>query len=200
MQVGMATRSFRTRKTRSATSGTFRNELRLSNLAEPLGFDSIWGVEASLTDYTMCPDVMQSLTYMHQPHEKHITSSVRWWWCFHGTIHVAEEISMLDHVRGAPDPWHGARCGSPSSWKLRVPMDESRERFVEAAEMVLAGLDRDIANTQHYKQPRADIRPKPEKPSRAAPMRRRSLPVGGDHGAARHRHSGDSAEAVADGR
>ncbi len=41
----------------------YREELRLGSLAEPLGFDSIWGVEHHFTDYTMCPDVLQYLTY-----------------------------------------------------------------------------------------------------------------------------------------
>src|SRR5258705_262999 len=41
----------------------YRNELRFGDLAEPLGFDSLWGVEHHFTDYTMCPDVLQYLTY-----------------------------------------------------------------------------------------------------------------------------------------
>ena len=42
----------------------YRSELRLADLAEPLGFQSIWGVEHHFTDYTMCPDVLQFLSYM----------------------------------------------------------------------------------------------------------------------------------------
>src|SRR5439155_9189884 len=42
----------------------YRDELRLADLAEPLGFESVWGVEHHFTDYTMCPDVLQFLTYM----------------------------------------------------------------------------------------------------------------------------------------
>ena len=42
----------------------YRQELRLAEMAEPLGFDSIWSVEHHFTDYTMCPDVLQFLTYM----------------------------------------------------------------------------------------------------------------------------------------
>src|SRR5437773_4955702 len=41
----------------------YRNELRLGDLAEPLGFESLWGVEHHFTDYTMCPDVLLYLTY-----------------------------------------------------------------------------------------------------------------------------------------
>ena len=29
----------------------YRNELRLADLAEPLGFESLWGVEHHFTDY-----------------------------------------------------------------------------------------------------------------------------------------------------
>ena len=35
----------------------YRNEIRLCEMAEPLGFDSIWSVEHHFDDYTMCPDV-----------------------------------------------------------------------------------------------------------------------------------------------
>ena len=42
----------------------YQNELRLVDLAEPLGFESVWGVEHHFTDYTMCPNVLQFLTYM----------------------------------------------------------------------------------------------------------------------------------------
>ena len=45
----------------------YQNELKLADLAEPLGFDSIWGVEHHFTDYTMCPDVLQFLSYMAGP-------------------------------------------------------------------------------------------------------------------------------------
>jgi alkanesulfonate monooxygenase SsuD/methylene tetrahydromethanopterin reductase-like flavin-dependent oxidoreductase (luciferase family) len=40
----------------------YRNDLHLGDLAEPLGFDSLWGVEHHFTNYTMCPDVLQYLT------------------------------------------------------------------------------------------------------------------------------------------
>ena len=42
----------------------YAEELVLAKQAEPLGFDSIWSVEHHFTDYTMCPNVFQFLTYM----------------------------------------------------------------------------------------------------------------------------------------
>lgn len=51
----------------------YQGELRLAELAEPLGFDSVWSIEHHFTDYTMCPDALQFLSYMagktsHQSH------------------------------------------------------------------------------------------------------------------------------------
>ena len=63
MHVGMAAVFQNPGKARSDRD-VYVNELRLADLAEPLGFQSIWGVEHHFTDYTMCPDVLQFLTYM----------------------------------------------------------------------------------------------------------------------------------------
>ena len=42
----------------------YEADLHLADLAEPLGYESIWSVEHHFTNYTMCPDVIQFLTYM----------------------------------------------------------------------------------------------------------------------------------------
>src|SRR5271154_6886167 len=42
----------------------YREDLKLADMVEPLGFDSIWGVEHHFSPYTMIPDVVQFLTYM----------------------------------------------------------------------------------------------------------------------------------------
>ena len=43
----------------------YRNELRLAEMAEPLGFDSIWSVEHHFDDYTMSPTCCNSsLTWL----------------------------------------------------------------------------------------------------------------------------------------
>src|SRR5437762_7933144 len=42
----------------------FLNELRLGEMAEALGYDSVWSVEHHFDDYSMCPDATQSLSYL----------------------------------------------------------------------------------------------------------------------------------------
>src|SRR5438067_1566830 len=63
MRVGM-TVVFQNPHDGQSDHAVYADELRLADLAEPLGFDSIWGVEHHFTDYTMCPDVLEFLTYM----------------------------------------------------------------------------------------------------------------------------------------
>ena len=41
----------------------YANDLSLVDLVEPLGYESVWSVEHHFTDYTMCPDVYQFLSY-----------------------------------------------------------------------------------------------------------------------------------------
>ena len=41
-----------------------RNELRLADQAEPLGFDTYWPTEHHFTDYSACPDNIQLLSYL----------------------------------------------------------------------------------------------------------------------------------------
>ena len=78
----------------------YRDELRLADLAEPLGFQSIWGVEHHFTDYTMCPDVLQFLTYMAGRTESARLGSMVVVLPWHDPLRVAEQVSMLDNLSG----------------------------------------------------------------------------------------------------
>ena len=79
-------------------SEVYRQELRLAEMAEPLGFESIWCVEHHFDDYTMCPDVLQFLSYMagKTRHVKLGSGVVVLPW--HDPIRVAEQVSLLDHL------------------------------------------------------------------------------------------------------
>ena len=63
MHVGMAA-VFQNTGRALSDHQVYLNELALADMAEPLGFDSVWSVEHHFTDYTMCPDVLQFLSYM----------------------------------------------------------------------------------------------------------------------------------------
>ena len=144
----------------------YQAELRLADLAEPLGFDSIWSVEHHFTDYTMIPDVLQFLTYMAGRTERIQLGSMVVVLPWHDPIRVAEQVSMLDHLcEGRLILGLGRGAGRVEFEGFRIPMGESRERFIEAAQIVLEGLERGYCefDGKYYQQPRKDIRPRPER-------------------------------------
>src|SRR2546428_4187631 len=165
MHVGMAT-IFQNPGRARTDREVYQDELRLANLAEPLGFESIWGVEHHFTDYTMCPDVLQFLTYMAGQTEHIALGSMVVVLPWHDPMRVAEEVSMLDNIsNGRVILGLGRGAGKVEFDGFRMPMEESRQRFVEAAEMLLRGLERGYCEYDgtFVKQPKADIRPAPFK-------------------------------------
>src|SRR5215468_825629 len=163
MQVGMAA-IFQNPENHIADGEVYRNELRLANLAEPLGFDSVWGVEHHFTDYTMCPDVLQFLTYMAGRTQRAQLGSMVVVLPWHDPMRVAEEVSMLDNISdGRLILGLGRGAGKVEFDGFRLPMEESRARFVESAEMLLQGLEQGFCEYRgtYVRQPRADIRPAP---------------------------------------
>jgi alkanesulfonate monooxygenase SsuD/methylene tetrahydromethanopterin reductase-like flavin-dependent oxidoreductase (luciferase family) len=162
----------------------YRNELRLADLAEPLGFESVWGVEHHFTDYTMCPDVLQFLTYMAGRTRTVKLGSMVVVLPWHDPLRVAEEVSMLDNIcDGRLILGLGRGAGRVEFDGFRLSMDESRERFVESAEMLLRGLETGFVeyDGRFVKQPRVAIRPAPFKSFRgrtyAAAVSPESVPI-----------------------
>ena len=144
----------------------YQGELRLADLAEPLGFESVWGVEHHFTDYTMCPDVLQFLTYMAGRTERIQLGSMVVVLPWHDPMRVAEEIAMLDNISGGRLILGlGRGAGKVEFDGFRQSMDESRPRFVESAQMLLRGLETGFCEYDgiYVQQPRAAIRPAPFK-------------------------------------
>ena len=165
MQVGMAA-ICQNPAQKISDYEVYKNEIRLADLAEPLGFDSIWSVEHHFTDYTMVPDVLQFLTYMAGRTKTVKLGSMVVVLPWHDPMRAAEEISMLDDLcDGRLILGLGRGAGQVEFEGFRVDMGESRERFVEAADMVLTGLEQGYCEYegQFYTQPKKDIRPKPFK-------------------------------------
>jgi len=164
MHVGMGT-IFQASQER-ADHEVWRDELRLADLAEPLGFQSIWGVEHHFTDYTMSPDVLQFLTYMAGRTTTLQLGSMVVVLPWHDPVRVAEQVALLDAISGGRVIFGiGRGLGRVEFEGFRLDMGESRERFVESAEMILAGLEQGYLKYegQFFSQPHRDIRPRPFK-------------------------------------
>ena len=144
----------------------YLNDVGLAELAEPLGFDSVWTVEHHFTDYTMSPDPCQFLSYMAGRTQKVKLGSMVIVLPWHDPIRITEQISVLDHLsHGRMILGLGRGAGRVEFDAFRQDMGDSRQRFVESAECVLAGLEQGYCDYQGelVQQPRADIRPAPFK-------------------------------------
>ncbi|MCH9673466.1 MAG: LLM class flavin-dependent oxidoreductase [Gammaproteobacteria bacterium] len=144
----------------------YSNELRLAEMAEPLGFDSVWSVEHHFTDYTMCPDVAQFLSYMAGKTTRVKLGSMVMVLPWHDPMRVAEQVSMLDNMSdGRMVLGVGRGLGRVEFDGFRVDMNTSRQRFVECAEMLLQGLEDGHCeyDGDFIKQPKRAIRPAPFK-------------------------------------
>lgn len=165
MHVGMAA-IFQNPGKHTTDREVYNNDVRLAELAEPMGFESVWTVEHHFTDYTMCPDPLQFLTYMAGRTKKAKLGTMVVVLPWHDPMRVAEQISMLDHLSdGRLILGLGRGAGRVEFDRFRQDMEDSRPRFVESAKCVLDGLERGYCEFQgdFVQQPRADIRPAPIK-------------------------------------
>ncbi len=144
----------------------YQHDLKIGDMYEPLGFDSIWSVEHHFDDYTMCPDVLQFLSYYAGRTKNIELGSMVVVLPWHDPIRVAEQVSVIDHQsNGRMILGLGRGLARIEFEGFRVPLGESRERFIEYAEMIIAGLEQGYCEYEgkYLKQPRRDIRPKPFK-------------------------------------
>ena len=79
-------------------------------------------------------------------------------------IRVAEKLSALDHMSGGRVIFGMGRGLARREYRgMGIDLDTSRERFDEAADMILAALDTGVieGNGKFYPQAPTPIRPKP---------------------------------------
>jgi len=142
-------------------------EIKLGRLAADLGFDVLWSVEHHFNDYSFCPDNLQLMSYLAAvcPQVGLGTAAVILPW--NDPLRVAEKAAVLDLLsNGRLRLGIGRGLARREFAAFRGTMDESRERFDEAAAMILAALRTGFmeGDGKFYKQPRTEIRPRPSHP------------------------------------
>jgi alkanesulfonate monooxygenase SsuD/methylene tetrahydromethanopterin reductase-like flavin-dependent oxidoreductase (luciferase family) len=141
-----------------------QEHFQLGDLVEPLGFDSLWGLEHHFTGYAMSPAPTQLLAYF-AGRTKRIqlgTGVIVLPW--HDPVRVAEQIALLDIMCGGRCLFGFGRGAASTEYAgFRIPMDEARPRFAEAAEIVVKALANESFehDGQFFKIPRMSIRPRP---------------------------------------
>ena len=141
MHVGMSA-VFQNPQRQKSDFQVYRDELRLADLAEPLGYQSIWGVEHHFTDYTMCPDVIQFLTYMAGRTQNALLGTMVVVLPWHDPVRVAEEVSMLDNI---------------SEGRMILGIGRVREFFTEGVVGMVHGARELGHRRQHQRLPQDPI-------------------------------------------
>ena len=144
----------------------YDDEIELAMKADELGFDHIWAVEHHFEDYAFCPDNFVYLAFLASK-TKNIrlaTGAVIVPWNTQ-PLRVAEKAALLDQLSGGRLILGFGRGLSRREFnQFGIDMEESRERFDEAAPMILDALETGIMaehDGKFFQQPRAVIRPKP---------------------------------------
>ena len=142
----------------------YAGEIRIAELADRLGFDSLWAVEHHFDDYAMCPDNVVLLAHLaaRTQHVRLGTGAVILPW--NDPLRVAEKMIMLDILSGGRAIFVMGRGLSRMEYApFGVPMDESRARFDEAAAMITEALETGYieGGGPFYPRPRTRLRPGP---------------------------------------
>src|SRR5919108_4461240 len=140
------------------------DHLAMGALAEPLGFDSLFALEHHFTGYAMSPSPTQLLSYFAGRTRRLTLGTAVIVLPWHDPVRVAEEIALLDVLSGGRCIFgFGRGAASVEYAGMRVPMEEARARFVEAAKIVVEALTHDSFewDGEFFKIPRTAIRPRP---------------------------------------
>src|SRR5437660_1988149 len=134
--------------------------LALGDLAEPLGFDSLFALEHHFTGYAMSPAPAQLLSYFAGRTRRISLGTAVIVLPWHDPVRVAEEIALLDILCGGRCVFGFGRGAASVEYEgFRIPMDEARPRFVEAAQIIVKALSNDSFEWygEFFKIPRTAI-------------------------------------------
>lgn len=144
-------------------SQTYQEELSIADMAERLGFDSIWALDHHFTGYVMSPDPVALLMYMAGRTQRIQLGTAVIVLPWHDPVEVAEKIALLDTVSGGRTIFGFGRGAASIEYAgFRIPMEEARERFVESALIIRKGLTQESFSFdgKYYKVPEIQIRPR----------------------------------------
>ncbi len=93
MKVGMALNILQ--QPGHSDAAVYAGHLALGDLAEPMGFDSLWALEHHFTGYSMSPDPTQLLSYFAGKTKRITLGTAVIVLPWHDPVRVAEEIARL---------------------------------------------------------------------------------------------------------
>jgi alkanesulfonate monooxygenase SsuD/methylene tetrahydromethanopterin reductase-like flavin-dependent oxidoreductase (luciferase family) len=163
MHVGLGL-CFQNLDQKMSDADVYRLELAFAARAEEVGYDSVWTPEHHFSDYQLTPNVPQFLAWVAGQTKRVKLGTMVTVLPWHDPVRVAENFVLLDHLsQGRAILGIGRGLGRVEFEGFRAKMSESRRRFVEYTEAIVAGLESGVMeyHGEFYKQPRVRIRPAP---------------------------------------
>jgi alkanesulfonate monooxygenase SsuD/methylene tetrahydromethanopterin reductase-like flavin-dependent oxidoreductase (luciferase family) len=142
-----------------------RKELDFCVRAESIGFDSVWLTEHHFSNYGLIPDPMLALSFIAARTTRIRLGTAVLVLPWHDPVRLAEQIILADHFSGGRIVIGIGRGLAKDEFEgFRIPLEESRERFNDHAEIILSALESGVVEGGALtSQPRRELRPRPLK-------------------------------------
>lgn len=155
---------FQNQGDRQSDQAAYREDMQFAVAAEDMGFGRVWIAEHHFDNYSMSPDNFVELAWLAgktKTIKLGVGAAILPW---NDPLRVAEKVIILDHLsNGRVLLALGRGLAKIEYDSFRIPMNEARERFDEAADLVVAAIETGYAEGDgtFYKQPRIKLRPGP---------------------------------------
>ena len=144
---------------------TYDDELALAEQIEPLGYDSIWAVEHHFSPLNLTPSPLLFLANLAGRTRRVDIGTMVIVLPWHDPLRVAEEIAMVDNLLQGRRLFVGLGRGAARREfdPRRIPMGESRARFLEGLDILRGALteERFSYEGEHYSVAETSLRPRP---------------------------------------
>ena len=149
---------------RVALETVFDRALERIQLMDRTGYDAVWLAEHHFTEYSVCPSVHLMGMYVAERTERLRIGTAVSLAAFYHPLRLAEEVAMLDVLTGGRVNWGAGRGFDPTEFRsFGVPLPESRPRFQEAVDIVVAawGNERLTWHGRYWDFDDVEVLPKP---------------------------------------
>jgi alkanesulfonate monooxygenase SsuD/methylene tetrahydromethanopterin reductase-like flavin-dependent oxidoreductase (luciferase family) len=142
----------------------FERALDRIQVMDRTGYDAVWLAEHHFTDYSVCPSVhLMGMHVAERTEHLRIGTAVSLA-AFYHPLRLAEEVALLDVLTGGRVNWGAGRGFDVTEFRtFGVPVEQSRERFQEAVDIVVQAWteERLTWHGKHWHFDDVEVLPKP---------------------------------------
>jgi luciferase family oxidoreductase group 1 len=142
----------------------YERALNRIEIMDKTGYEAVWLAEHHFSTYSVCPSVhLMGMQVAARTRRLRIGTAVTLA-AFYHPLRIAEEVALLDVLSGGRVNWGAGRGFDFTEFEIfGVPVAESKSRFREGVEIVLAAWrnERLTWDSQHWQFNDVEVLPKP---------------------------------------